>query len=103
MIAPLCDPGWWRRATAIAKSIATAKAATRQRHRSMACPIRRRTASDIVGLRPEKTSSVYRSGDRRQAIHGWECRLIFGPVNYIEDHAALAHLYFQIGSMPLPV
>src|SRR5882762_8915007 len=41
--------------TAIAKSIATAKATARQRHRSMACQIRRRTVSDIVGLRSDKT------------------------------------------------
>src|SRR6478672_10436450 len=41
--------------TAIAKSIATAKATARQRHRCMACQIRRRTVSDIVGLRQDKT------------------------------------------------
>src|ERR1700676_3007381 len=41
--------------TAIAKSIVTAKATARQRHRSMACQIRRRTVSDIVGLRSYKT------------------------------------------------
>src|SRR6202035_3614232 len=40
--------------TAIAKSIATAKATARQRHRSMACRIRRRTVSDIVRLRSDK-------------------------------------------------
>jgi hypothetical protein len=41
--------------TAIAKSIATAKATARQRHRSTACQIRRSTISAIVGLRPDKT------------------------------------------------
>jgi C4-dicarboxylate-specific signal transduction histidine kinase len=41
--------------TAIAKSIANAKATARQRHRSMACQIRRRTVSDIVGLGQDKT------------------------------------------------
>src|ERR1700732_4923976 len=41
--------------TAIAKSIVTAKATARQRHRSMACQIRRRTVSDIVGLSSYKT------------------------------------------------
>jgi len=40
--------------TAIAKSIATAKARACQRHRFMACQTRRRIASDIVSLRPDK-------------------------------------------------
>jgi hypothetical protein len=40
--------------TAIAKSIATAKARACQRHRFMACQIRRTIASDIVSLRPDK-------------------------------------------------
>ena len=40
--------------TANAKSIATAKATARQRHRFMVCQIRRGIVSDIVGLRPSK-------------------------------------------------
>jgi hypothetical protein len=40
--------------TALAKSIATAKAKACQRHRFIACQIRRRIISDIVGLRPDK-------------------------------------------------
>jgi hypothetical protein len=40
--------------TALAKSIATAKAKACQRHRFMACQIRRTIASDIVSLRPDK-------------------------------------------------
>jgi hypothetical protein len=40
--------------TAIARSIAAAKARACQRHRFMACQIRCRIVSDIVSLKPDK-------------------------------------------------
>jgi hypothetical protein len=48
--------------TAIAKSIATAKARACQRHRFMACQVRRRIASDIVSLRPDKAPIQFIEG-----------------------------------------
>jgi hypothetical protein len=66
--------------TAIAKSIATAKATARQRHRSIACQIRRRTISAIVGLRPDKTS-----------LHSIEAAI--DPSSIIQNQVASMNLY----------
>ena len=57
MIAQPCDQGCCRWTNSIARAQkTTAKAKVCQRHRFVVCQIRRKTISDIVGLRSNKAS-----------------------------------------------